>query len=132
MNLKYVPHITAIVLTALILLGAVNAIAASNTMTSTHLSEQSTSITINDKKPAICTMTLTAIVICTGGSCNGSNANDLILGSAGYDSIKAKNGDDCIVAGDGDDDISGDNGTDVCIGGPGNDIFDKCETEIDP
>jgi len=131
---KSIPRITLVILGVLIVLGAVNALAASNTFVSnTHLQEQSTPIAINDKKPAACTMALTSIIVCTGDNCNGTNANDLILGSAGIDNISGKNGNDCIVAGDGNDIIDGDNGTDVCIGGPGNDTFSiKCETIIDP
>jgi len=136
MSAKYIPRIIIAMLGTVMVLGMVNAIAASNTISSTLLEEQSTAIAINDKKPVVCTMVLTAIIVCTGGNCNGSpgSVNDLILGTAGNDKIIGKNGDDCIVAGGGDDDIGGDNGTDVCIGGPGNDVFDlaKCETIIDP
>ena len=74
---------------------------------------------------------LNAIVVCTGGKCNGTKADELIIGTNGYDDISGKNGNDCIIGGGGDDDIEGDNGTDVCIGGPGNDTFsNKCETQI--
>lgn len=119
---------------ALIVFGATNAIAASNTVSGSRLTEQNTILTINNKKPAACTMTLTAIVVCTGGSCDGANGNvnELILGTPGNDTIRGRGGRDCILGGDGDDDIQGNNGGDVCIGGLGNDTFNKCETIIDP
>jgi len=134
MTLKYIPRIMVAVLGAIILLGAVNAIAASNTVSSSHLDEQNTILTINNKKPATCTMTLTAIVVCTGGNCDGANGNvnELILGTPGNDTISGRGGGDCILGGDGNDDIQGNNGGDICIGGPGVDTFNKCETIIDP
>jgi Ca2+-binding RTX toxin-like protein len=121
-----------ILLVALILVTTGFAIAANNVVPVTHLTDQTTAIDANALKPAACSaITLNAIVICTGGKCNGTNSDELIIGTSGYDDIKGKNGDDCIIGGDGDDDISGDNGTDVCIGGPGNDSFtNKCETQI--
>jgi len=64
------------------------------------------------------------IVVCTGGSCNGSNANELMLGTSGSEAIDGKNGDDCVVGGAGDDILSGDNGNDVLVGGPGSDSLD--------
>lgn len=131
---KYIPRITAIMLSALIVFGAVNAIAASNTVSSSNLDEQNTILTINSKKPAVCTMNLTSIVVCMGGNCDGANGNvnELILGTPGNDTIRGRGGRDCILGGDGDDDIQGNNGGDVCIGGPGADTFNKCETTIDP
>ncbi len=130
---KYIPRIILFILGVLIVLGTVTAIAASNTVSASHLDEQNAVITANHLKPAECaSLNLVNIEVCTGGNCNGTNQNDLILGSAGHDNIKAKNGDDCIVAGGGDDEISGDNGSDICVGGSGNNTFDKCETIIDP
>jgi Ca2+-binding RTX toxin-like protein len=69
--------------------------------------------------------------IATGsGSFNTSNSDELILGSAGVDSIGGRNGNDCIVAGSGNDSINGGVGNDVCIGGLGTDTFNACETTI--
>lgn len=128
---RNIPRLAFVVLIVLIVISVVFAFAANIVVPTTRLTNQAMSITANTLKPAACSaLNLNAIVVCTGGNCNGSNADELIVGTAGYDNIKAKNGDDCIVGGDGDDDISGDNGTDVCIGGPGNDTFNKCETTI--
>jgi Ca2+-binding RTX toxin-like protein len=135
---KYIPRITVVMLGALIVLGAVNALAASNTFaSSTHLQEQSTPIAFaaNSLKPADCaSLNLTSIFVCpsAGGNCNGTDANELILGSSLNDNIQGGKGDDCILGGDGDDTIRGNQGTDVCIGGAGNDdtSHPSCETKI--
>ena len=128
---KFIPHLFVVSLMSLILTGALSAFSAANIVPPTRIGQQIQAVTANALKPAECSpLNLTAIVICTGGICNGSNANELMLGTAGPDDIRGKNGDDCIVGGGGDDDITGDNGNDVCIGGPGNDTFRKCETEI--
>ena len=135
---KHIPRITVVMLGALIVLGAVNALAASNTFTSsTHLQEQSTPIAFaaNSLKPADCaSLNLTSIFVCpsAGGSCNATDASELILGSSLNDNIQGGKGDDCILGGDGDDTIRGEQGTDVCIGGLGSDTFPNpgCETEI--
>ena len=131
---KNIPRVIFIMLGVLILLGAINAIAASNTVPGSHLTEQNTALTINTKKPAACTMTLTSIVICTGGNCSGANGNvnELIIGTSSGERIDGNGGRDCILGGDGDDDLRGNGGGDICIGGPGNDTFNKCETIIDP
>lgn len=126
-----IPRLILAAIIVLILITISSAFAANIAVPSPHLTDQTRAVDPNELKPAECAgITLNAIVVCTGGNCNGTNAAELIIGTAGYDNIKGKNGDDCIVSGGGDDDISGDNGTDVCIGGPGNDIFNKCEVEI--
>ena len=130
---RYIPRLTVIVLTILILVSTVFAFAANIVVPTTRLTNQSSPITVNTLKPAACSaITLTAIVYCpaSGGVCNGTNANDLIIGSSNIDTIQGKGGSDCIVGGGGDDDITGSQAKDVCIGGPGNDVFKKCETTI--
>lgn len=52
---------------------------------------------------------------------NYTTSNELILGTAGADTVNAAGGADCIVGGDGDDTINGQAGRDVVLGGPGND-----------
>ena len=47
-------------------------------------------------------------------------ASNLVLGSAGVDTIRGMDGNDCILGGAGNDSLRGDGGTDVCIGGAGN------------
>jgi Ca2+-binding RTX toxin-like protein len=128
---KYIPRITIITLGAIILLSAANAIAASNTVSSSRLDEKSTAIAINDKKPAACSaLNLTAIFQCPrlGGTCTGTKNSELVLGSIYTDTITGKGGTDCILGGDGNDTLNGNNGGDICIGGAGDDTFIKCET----
>ena len=104
----------------LILMGAVTAIAAANTVPFTRITNQGKSIGINDFKPAACgTIFLTQIVI-GSGVITGTAGNDLILASAGADVVDGSGGDDCIVGG---------GGTDICTGGLGTDIFVSCEVQ---
>ncbi|MDF1501096.1 MAG: hypothetical protein P1P76_11565 [Anaerolineales bacterium] len=129
-------------------MSVVGAVAASNTVPFTRLDEDSFPITANDLKPSGCSsLNLSNIVI--GG--NGTNGNDLILGSAGDDDLSGGNGADCIVGGggndnlnggqkgndillggEGDDSLKGGQDTDICNGGPGTDSgHPSCETKID-
>lgn len=130
---RYIPRLTVIVLTILILVSTVFAFAANIVVPTTRLTNQSRAVTANTLKPAACSAaTLTAIVYCpsSGGVCNGTNASELIIGSSNIDTIQGKGGADCILGGAGDDDITGSQASDVCIGGPGTDVFKKCETTI--
>ena len=104
----------------LILIGAMTAVAAANTVPSTRMTSQGRSIHINNFKPAACTgISLTSLV--TGsGVITGTEGNDLILASSGADVIDGLGGDDCIVGG---------GGTDICTGGLGTDVFVSCEVE---
>ncbi len=132
----------------LILSGIVSALAAANNVPLTAISTYSSAITNKAAAfaPSECAgMNLTAISYGAGGS----NANELILGTAGADNLNAGSGNDCIIGGDsgdslsggggndvilgglGDDSLRGDQGSDVCYGGPGNDSFHpSCETHI--
>jgi len=103
-------------------LGAANAVPASNTTKFT------TPITANTLKPSSCSgITLTTLVI--GNT--GTAGNDLELGSAAADTMRAGGGNDCILGGGGIDNINCGTGTDVAIGGPGTDVFNvNCETQI--
>lgn len=85
--------------------------------------------TANQLKPPACaSLNLTVI---RGAGPGGGNANALILGTAGNDSINGNGGNDCILGGGGNDTLRGNGGTDVCIGGPGTDTFHStCETKI--
>ena len=60
----------------------------------------------------------------------GTNANDIILGTALVDFINGNKGDDLIFAGAGDDFIHGNEGNDVIEGGTGNDkIYGNAGTD---
>jgi len=104
-----------------------SAFTASNTVPATNAGEQQFVIDANALKPPACAaLNLTAIV--TNNS--GTNASELVLGTAGPDTILARGGNDCVLGGGGNDSINGGAGTDVCIGGPGTDTFTACETQI--
>lgn len=68
--------------------------------------------------PLLCTfMNLTDEIVITGsGAIQGTDANELILGSTSKDNIHAGAGNDCLVGNGGADQFFGDDGFDVCIG----------------
>ncbi len=124
------------VLSAMILMSMVFAYAAANTIPGSRLEDELNSISANLVKPPDCSaLNLTTIIVCSsgGGVCDGSDANELILGGPADDHINAGKGDDCLVGGGGDDRLRGNQGTDVCLGGPGVDDIDQvsCETGIE-
>ena len=105
----------------------VSAIAASNTVTSSNLSDTSRGIGANDLKPSQCaTLTLDTIYACPAhGPCNGPTGNVLLLGPSGNKKINGNSGDDCIIAGSGSQTINGGGGTNICIGNSG-DTYSNC------
>lgn len=112
------------------------AFAANIVVPSTRLTDQRLVVAIHDLAPAECSSIsslLTAVVVCTGGSCSGSTAAELILGTAGDDQIDGKNGSDCILGGSGNDSLNGGNDDDVLIGNDGDDVLDagpKKDTDV--
>ncbi len=135
----------------LLMVSVLTAIAASNTVPVTLLSDTSRAITANNLKPPQCAgITVTNLIVGTGATVNGTSANDLILGNGSGQTINGRQGDDCIVGGGGndtlngnqgndvilggpgDDAINGGQGTDVCYGGPGTNTFQNCETIHNP
>lgn len=131
-------------LALLISVVATSTLTASNSVPATNLGEDVRSITANDVKPVECAgITLTTIVT------DGTNANDLVLGTGAGESLRGRRGDDCMLGGGGDDTLRGNREndvllgqggddrlsggleTDVCYGGPGFDTFDgSCETQV--
>src|SRR3989338_8617965 len=115
-------------LAVLVVGAAITALAAANTVSITYAGAQvgQSRIAADNLKPGICAATLTTIV--TNG--NGTNGNDLILGTAGNDSggsqLLGGQGDDCLLGGDGDDRLNGGGGNDGCDGGAGADTFLNC------
>ena len=133
---------------ALVLVSAISAYAAANSVPRSKVVDYRTAITANTLKPSECaSLTLTSVV--TGsGDIDGGSGNDLILGSPHVDRIDGKGGNDCIVSGDGEDHLKGNGGNDVLLGGadsdeldggPGSDVchrgggdnntYDSCEQE---
>jgi Ca2+-binding RTX toxin-like protein len=134
---KKIRTLALIGLLTIILISVVTALAANNIVPVTRLTDQSSAVPASALAPPECDSirnSLAAIIECGGGICNGTNANELIFGTAGSDIIDGKNGEDCIVGGSGDDALSGDNGNDVLVGGPGSDTLDggkrKKDTDI--
>ncbi len=114
-------------------LAAYQSMAASNTVAASRLSSTLHNALANDLKPPACAhINITSLVICSGsGICRGTGNRNLILGTAGNDTIRASNGDDCIIGGGGNDDINGQGGNDICIRGPGNSTYQGCIV-VDP
>lgn len=131
---RNISRLAFVALAGVISFSVVLATAANNVVPVTHLTEQSIAVTANALKPAACSaLTLTALLACPpgGGSCSGTDANELVIGSTADDDIDAGKGDDCILGGGGNDSIRGEQDLDVCLGGPGTDSFHQsCETEI--
>jgi Ca2+-binding RTX toxin-like protein len=132
MNAKKIQFAALIVLIMLILVSVISATTAANTIPPSRLDQYTNGIDANALKPTQCSaLNLIEIVECTGlGTCNGTNARELIIGSPIGETIRGRGGRDCIIGGDGDDNLVGNGGNDVCIGGPGTDTFTNCETQI--
>ena len=105
-----------------------NVLSAGNSVPGTTVTRFTTVITANKLKPAACAaITLSTVV----AGVTGTSGNDLLLGTAGPDTMSAGGGDDCILGGGGGDSISCGTGTDIAIGGPGTDTFNaNCETRV--
>lgn len=127
---KFILIFTLVVLLGVILVVSYSALSASNIVPLTRLGLTAQAIVLSDLMPAECSaITIANIVYCTGGNCNGTDANDLMFGTSGVDDIQGGKGNDCILAGGGNDDLKGEQGTsDVCLGGPGtNNYHPSCE-----
>lgn len=106
------PRLALLALGALTLIVSASALTASNTVPPSRAGQDSRPITPNEVKPAACAgLDLSTIVT------NGTNANDLVLGSPGNDNLTGRKGSDCIVGGPGTDKIDGGKDYDVCLGG---------------
>ncbi len=113
-----------VVMAVLIFVAAATAVAAANTVPGTRLGNSSRAVTPDNKKPSACSAFTVTSLIVGSGTINGTNANNLILGSAGADDITGRQGRDCILSGGGNDTINGNQGDDVILGGPGDDDID--------
>ncbi len=103
----------------------ISALAATNSVPATRAGSSTSVIGVNDLKPPECAaLSLTAIRVG-----DGTNANELVLGSAAGETIRGGAGSDCVLGGGGNDTVRGDQQTDVCLGGPGTDsLHASCET----
>jgi Ca2+-binding RTX toxin-like protein len=111
--------------------GSVYAFAAANTVPPTRLDDVQVrnyagndALKAQDFAPPECApirSSLSSIVYI--GSSTPTNASELVLGTAGNNTIYAGGGNDCVLGGGGDDYLYGQVGDDVLIGGPGFDRF---------
>ena len=118
-----------IVLAATLAISVIVGLTAANSVATSNAGDSSRAVTAEDLKPSpeCAGITLSSVVVAS----NGTNGDDLLLGSAGVDNLDGKGGDDCILGGGGNDNLRGSGGTDVCVGGPGTDTFHpSCETQI--
>ncbi len=113
------------------LISVFSAVAATNTVSESRADLNSAAIDGNDLKPDACSGINIQNIVDVGAGETGTDANDLILGTAGNDLvIRGGAGDDCILGGGGNEGfiiflgIFGEEGDDVLIGGPG---FDVCQ-----
>ncbi|MGB2965753.1 MAG: hypothetical protein WBB69_17395 [Anaerolineales bacterium] len=134
----------------LVLISALIAVAASNTVAGSRADWDIKVVSANELKPSQCSgINLTNIVDIGAGE-TGTSANDLILGTDKADAeIRGGAGHDCILGGKGNErqkvgkdwgpGIFGEEGNDIIIGGPGNNdhcdggsgtnTYYSCETE---
>jgi Ca2+-binding RTX toxin-like protein len=109
--------------------GSVYAFAAANTVPPTRLDDVQVrnyagndALKAQDFAPPECApirSSLSSIVYI--GSSTPTNASELVLGTAGNNTINAGGGSDCVLGGGGNDTINGGAGNDVVLGGPDND-----------
>lgn len=118
-------------LAALVLLAAVGAVAAANTVPPTNIGLSNTPLAIAQLLPPECAGMPISSVIYSG---TGGGGNELVLGSnTGPATISGGGGNDCVVGGSGNSTLRGDGGNDVLIAGPvffvvlnGGGGFDTC------
>jgi len=104
---------------ALLILSIGSAIAAANAVAESGADEDVLSVTANDLKPNRCN----GINLVSVFNLDGDGANNLVVGTAGSDTMRGRGGDDCVVGGGGSDNIRGNNDNDVLLGGAGNDTI---------
>lgn len=111
----------------LLVVCAVPALTATNTVPGSNAGQTAMPITGNSLKPAACAaINIQNVVI----GDDGTAQRDLVLGTSAGTLVRGRGAADCVLGGGGDDTVDGDAGVDVCIGGPGNDTFVTCETQI--
>ncbi len=116
----------AAMLASLSVLGAVTALAAANSVPATRIGQSNHPVLLQQLVPSECSGIAGSLsnLVVGSGNFNGTNAGDLILGSAGPDSIGGRQGSDCILGGNGNDTLDGNQQNDVLVGGAGDDDMD--------
>jgi hypothetical protein len=131
MSRRVRPRVALLGLFVPLVLAAVPALTAANTVPSTRAVHDVRAIALDDLKPGDCGSINVTSLVTGSGVFSGTAGNDLILGGSGGDTISAGGGNDCVLGGGGNDTIDGGLlGQDVCVGGPGTDVFVNCETQV--
>lgn len=127
---RKVASVAVVVLAALVALPT-PALSKPNSVPASRLGRFVQTTDVNWLKPSLCaSLTLTTLKVGSGGTLNGTSANELLLGTTAKDTINAGAGNDCLVGGANDDTLDGGNGTDVCLGGAGSNTYtNRCETK---
>jgi hypothetical protein len=99
MNTRLLSRLAVFALVVLVLASVLTAATSANTVPSSRLTDQTRAITVNDLKPTECAaFNLTNILICDSShTCNGTSADELILGSPDTNNINGKGGVNCCV-----------------------------------
>ena len=126
MGRSWTMRMVAAMLASLAALGAVTALAAANAVPSTRIGQSDHPVLLQQLVPSQCAGISSGLsnLVVGSGDFDGTNAGDLILGSAGDDSIRGRQSGDCIVGGRGNDVLEGNQGNDVLVGGAGDDDLD--------
>lgn len=117
---RSIVRLLLIMIGMIVLAGMIGALATANTVPSTGAGQSSMTIMANDIKPGECGG-ITLYNVITGP--DGTDSNDLMLGTSGADTHYGFDGDDCMVGGDGDDVLDPGPGDNVVLGGAG---YDYC------
>ena len=118
-------------LTIGILLSGAVALTAANSVAGSRIGHQLIAQGVNDVKPSECDGIVLSAIVSGNLIVNGTDANELVLGGIGLDTLDGGGGDDCIMGGALGDTLIGGAGNDVCIGGGAIDVFDpSCEVQV--
>lgn len=128
--MHFIKRVVLLGLGLLMIVTAVTAIAATNTVPPTRAGVRVVLFRINHLRPSVCAGLTLSNLVTGSGTLTGTEGNDLILASSAADTIYGMGGSDCIVGGGGDDVIDGGADADICVGGAGNDTFTDCEGEL--
>lgn len=103
----------------LLLMSVFSAMSAANSVPPSGLALRIIAPTPDQFRPPQCTGSYINLRIAT----NGNNQTDLILGTAGNDTLDGNQGNDCMIGGAGDDTLNGNPGNDILVGGAGTDTL---------
>jgi hypothetical protein len=98
MNIRFISRLAIFALLILVLTSILTAAAASNTVPSTRLTNQTKPITANDIKPPQCAaFNLTGIFVCPKNNCRAPGPDLLVIGIPTTKKINGGGGNSCCV-----------------------------------